>query len=69
MPSPIRPEADTGLLLIDGLEIEPLPDGLLSAQETATSDFPGCCSCTHCSSGTEPPTLPAECYFWTLFEI
>lgn len=54
MPSPIRPDADTGLLLIDELEIEPLPDELLSAQVADSSGGFPCCSCTQCSADPPP---------------
>ena len=59
---------DADLLLIEGLEIQPLPDSLLAADAAGTSElFPECCSmeqcsndphalcsCEHCSSKADP---------------
>jgi hypothetical protein len=62
--------AESGLLLIDGLEIAPLPDALLAIDAADTSVQLGCCSCEWCSSNPdEPPPPPKECHLWTLFEM
>jgi hypothetical protein len=67
MPLLMEASAEADLLLIDELEIEPLPDRLIVAESPNTSDSPSCCSCEFCSSGTgqEPPP-PKECQLFSL---
>jgi hypothetical protein len=61
--------AETELLLIEGLEIEPLPDVLITSQEVDTFTDPHFCSCEWCSSGPDepPPPPPKECTWFSFF--
>ena len=70
--------ADADLLLIEGLEIEPLPDSLLAADGAGTSDQWGCCSMEQCSNPPSPdgycsceacsrPAPDDPCTWWSLF--
>ena len=50
MPYTFGNAAEADLLLIEGLEIQPLPDSLLAADAAGTSEnYPQCCSMDHCS--------------------